>query len=244
MSWPQQPPHRKPLPSQGRGLRPLEGGKEWGLEREFPAGQTGASLESGHSAELLGLLGAVDTLENSPCQERPHELFLAVDSMGVEGDMGLHAHLCPRAGLWDLTESSSQRRRRLQQPRAAPSRGKSSSGGDGNLLGTCGHSWCSNSASQPCLPGSLSGSRRHRGGADVFPPDVISNSNFTELRRENVSEAAPPVTSHPSVWVGTSSLSFLGRKEQHAGDVQCWLLYFNFLFPVMLLECLLGSPSD
>lgn len=244
MSWPQQPPHRKPLPSQGRGLRPLEGGKEWGFEREFPAGQTGASLELGHSAELLGLLGAVDTLENSPCQERPHELFLAVDSMCVEGDMGLHAHLCPRAGLWDWTESSSQRRRRRSSPGQLPAEGRAAVEGMGTCCGHVVTAGAANSASQPCLPGSLSGSRRHRGGADVFPPDVISNSNFTELRRENVSEAAPPVTSHPSVWVGTSSLSFLGRKEQHAGDVQCWLLYFNFLFHVILLECLLGSPSD
>lgn len=46
---------------------------------------------------------------------------------------------------------------------------------------------------------------------------------------------APPVTSHPNVWVGTSSFSFLGRKEEHAGDVQHWLLYFNFLFHVMPL---------
>lgn len=59
-------------------------------------------------------------------------------------------------------------------------------------VGTCcGHSFTAgaiNSASQHSLSGSLSGTRRHRVGADVFPPDVISNSNFVELRRENVSE--------------------------------------------------------
>lgn len=46
---------------------------------------------------------------------------------------------------------------------------------------------------------------------------------------------APPVTHHPGVWLGTPSFRVLGRKEEHAGDVQHLLLYFYFLFPVMPL---------
>lgn len=86
MCGPQQPAHRKPFPSQGRGLRPLEGSNELGFEREFPAGQTGACPERGCSAALTGSVGAVDALESSPWHERPR----AISGSGFQMCGGRH----------------------------------------------------------------------------------------------------------------------------------------------------------
>lgn len=180
-------------------------------------------------------VGAVDTQENSPWHQRPWAVSgsgfqIPVDSTGASWrlvclslqrqDFGMWLRAAAKGG--DIYSSSSQERG-LQQ----------------------GRGWepvediCSQLVllTQPPSTAFLAPSLLlcHGVGADVFPPDVTSNSNFIELRRENISEEGSSVTSHPNVWAGTSYFCSLGRKEEHAGDVQHWLLYFNFLLHVMPL---------